>query len=92
MAIAEFYEKAIKGQWYDSRINRTVEVFAITYEMTQKPSREKILIMEILTDFPDAGSFEYFDDEKLFYEKGMPVYPGIQLGSINRREILRKGI
>ena len=88
MAIGEFYEKAIKGQWYDSHINRTVEVFVITYEMTQKPSREKILIMEILKDFPDAGSFEYFDEEKLAYEKGMPVYPDMQLGSINRRRII----
>jgi hypothetical protein len=88
MAIDELYEKAIKGQWYDSRINRTVEVFVITYEMTQKPSREKILIMEILKDFPDAGSFDYIDDEKLAYEKGMPVYPDMQLGSINRRRII----
>jgi len=88
MAIGELYEKAIKGQWYDSHINRTVEVFVITYEMTQKPSREKILIMEILKDFPDAGSFEYFDEEKLAYEKGMPVYPDMQLGSINRRRII----
>ena len=88
MAMGELYEKAIKGQWYDLRINRTVEVFVITYEMTQKPSREKILIMEILKDFPDAGSFEYFDEEKLAYEKGMPVYPDMQLGSINRRRIM----
>ena len=88
MAIGEFYEKAVKGQWYDSRINRTVEVFVITYEMTQKPSREKILIMEILKDFPDAGSFDYIDDEKLVYEKGMPVYPTIQTGTINRRDII----
>ena len=92
MTICEFYEKAIKGQWYDSRINRTVEVFVITYEMTQKPSREKILIMEILKDFPDAGSFEYHDEEKAAYEKGMPVYPGIQLGSINRKEITRPSL
>lgn len=88
MAIVEFYKKAIRGQWYDSRINKTVEVFVITYEMTQKPSREKILTMEILKDFPDAGNFEYIDDEKLVYEKGMPVYPDIQLGSINRRQII----
>lgn len=88
MTNTEFYEKAIKGQWYDSRINRTIDVFIITYETTQKPNREKILIMEILKDFPDAGSFEYFDDEKVAYEKGMPVYPRIHLGSINRREII----
>lgn len=60
--------------------------------MTQKPSREKILTMELLKDFPDAGNFEYFDDEKMPYEKGMPAYPGIQIGSINRREILSRGI
>jgi hypothetical protein len=88
MTLAEFYEKAIKGEWYNSLINRTVEVFSITYEMTQKPSREKILIMEILKDFPDAGSFEYFDDEKVVYEEGMPVYPAIHIGSINKREII----
>ena len=86
--MVEFYEKAIRGQWYNPRINRTVEVFIITYEMTQKPSREKILIMEILKEFPDSGSFEYFDDEKLAYEEGMPVYPGIHLGSINKKEII----
>jgi hypothetical protein len=60
--------------------------------MTQKPSREKILIMEILTDFPNAGNFDYTDDEKLQYEKGMPVYPQIQVGSVNKREILSKNI
>jgi hypothetical protein len=92
MATVELYEKAIKGQWYDPRNKRTVEVFTITYEMTQKPSREKVLIMEILTDFPDAGSFDYIDDEKLAYEKGMPVYPEIHVGSVNKREILNKNI
>jgi len=88
MAIVEFYEKAIKGQWYDPRIGRTVEVFVITYEMTQKPSREKILTIEILKEFPDSGNFDYIDDMKLMYEKGMPIYPEINLGSINRREII----
>ena len=88
MTIAEFYEKAVEGQWYDPRIKRTVQVFAITYEMTQKPSREKILIMEILTDFPDAGNFDYIDDVKMTYEKMMPLYPEIQVGSTNRREII----
>ncbi len=92
MALVELYEKAVKGQWYDSRNKRTVGVFVVTYEMTQKPSREKILIMEILTDFSDAGSFDYSDDEKLPYEKGMPVYPQIQVGSVNKREILSKDI
>ncbi len=65
MALVELYEKAVKGQWYDSRNKRTVGFFVVTYEMTQKPSREKILIMEILTDFSVAGSFDYSDDEKL---------------------------
>ena len=88
MTLVEFYEKAIEGQWYDPRIKRTVQVFAITYEMTQKPSREKILIMEILEDFPDAGSFDYADNVKLKYEKEMPLYPEIQVGSTNRREII----
>lgn len=88
MTIVEFYEKSIEGQWYDPRIKRTVQVFAVTYEMTQKPNREKILIMEILTDFPDAGSFDYMDNVKLQYEKEMPLYPEIQVGSMNRREII----
>lgn len=88
MTIVEFYEKAVEGQWYDPRIKKTVQVFAITYEMTQKPNREKILIMEILTDFPNAGSFDYVDNVKLKYEKEMPLYPEIQVGSTNRREII----
>jgi len=92
MAIVEYYEKSIKGLWYDIQNKRTVEVFAMTYEMTQKPSREKTLIMEILADFPDAGSFDYADDEKLPYEKGMPVYPEIHVGSLNKREIPNKNV
>jgi len=92
MSLIEYYEKVVKGQWYDIRNKKTVEVFAMTYEMTQKPSREKILIMEILEDFPDAGSFDYGDDEKLPYEKGMPVYPEMHVGSINKKEISHKNI
>lgn len=88
MALAEFYEKVVEGRWYDSRIKRTVEVFAITYEMTRKPNREKTLTMEILADFPEAGSFDYVDDIKFTYERGMPIYPEIQIGSTNRREIV----
>ena len=88
MAVTEFYEKAVEGRWYDLRIKRTVEVFAITYEMTKKPNREKTLIMEILADFPEAGSFEYVDDVKFAYESGMPVYPAIQVGSTTKREII----
>ena len=88
MTLVEFYEKSIGGQWYDSRIKKTIQVFAVTYEMTQKPSRENVLIMEILADFPDAGSFDYTDNVKLKYEKEMPLYPEIQLGSTNRREIV----
>lgn len=87
MTIIEYYEKVVEGHWYDPRIKRTVEVFAITYEMTKKPSREKILTMEILADFPDSGNFDYIDDVKLTYEEGMPVYPKIQVGSTNKREI-----
>jgi hypothetical protein len=83
-----YYAKAVEGQWYDSRIKRTLEVFAITYEMTRKPSREKLLTMEILADFPDSGNFEYIDDLKLRYEEGMPVYPEIQVGSTNKRKII----
>ncbi|CUR52223.1 protein of unknown function [Nitrosotalea devaniterrae] len=86
--MTELYEKAVEGQWYDPRTRKTVQVFAITYEVTQKPNREKTLIMEILYDFPDAGNFEYADDVKLEYEGGMPVYPQIQVGSTNKREIL----
>lgn len=78
----------MEGRWYDSRIKRTVEVFAITYEMTQKPNREKILTLEILRDFPEAGSFDYDDNVKFRYEQGMPIYPEIQVGSTNRREII----
>ena len=85
--MTEFYEKAVGGQWYDSRNKRTVEVFAVTYEMTRHPNRKKILIMEILSDFPDAGSFDYSDDIKQQYQEGMPIYPQIQVGSTNKREI-----
>ncbi len=87
MTIIEFYEKIVEGQWYDQRIKKTVEVFAITYETTHKPSREMILTMEILADFPDSGNFHYVDDMKLAHENGMPVYPEIQVGSTNKREI-----
>ena len=86
--MAEFYEKAVEGQWYDSRTRRTVQVFAITYEVTQKPDRKKTLVMEILADFPDAGNFEYSDDVKLGYEGGMRVYPQIQVGSTTKSEII----
>jgi hypothetical protein len=28
------YEKCIEGHWYDPRINKTIDVYAITYEMS----------------------------------------------------------
>jgi len=35
----------------------------------------------------DAVIFDYIDDEMLEYEQGMPLYPQIEVGSANRREI-----
>lgn len=88
MAVVEFYEKAVTGKWYNSSIKKTIEVFSITYEMTRKPNREKILTMEILADFPEAGSFDYVDDIKFTYQQGMPIYPEIQVGCSDKREII----
>jgi hypothetical protein len=85
--VEEYYEKCVTGHWFNPLIKQTIEVFAITYEMSQKPYREEILAMELLKDYPDAGNFDYIDDEKLEYEEGMPLYPQIEVGSANRREI-----
>ena len=82
-----FYEKCVEGHWYDPRINKTVDVYVITYEMSQKPSREKILTLELLSDYKGAGDFDYFDEEKVEYEEGLPVYPQMQVGTAHRKQI-----
>ncbi len=83
----EYYVKIVLGKWFDPRIKKVVEVYALTHEMTQGPNREKILTMELLKDFPDAGDFNYFDDQKEEYVEGMVVYPQIKIGSGNTRKI-----
>jgi hypothetical protein len=82
-----FYEKCVEGHWYNPQINKTVDVYAITYEISQKPSREKILTLELLLDYKDAGDFDYFDEEKVEYEQGLPVYPQMQLGAAHRKQV-----
>ena len=82
-----FFEKCVEGHWYDQRINKTIDVYVITYEMSQKPSREKILILELLSDYKGAGDFDYFDEAKVGYEGGLPVYPQIQLGTGHRKQV-----
>lgn len=82
-----FYEKSIEGHWYDPRINKTIDVYAITYEMSQKPNREKTLTLELLADYKGAGDFDYFDEEKVEYQEGLPVYPQIEVGSAHRKQI-----
>jgi len=85
--IEVFYEKSVEGHWYDPRINKTVDVYVITYEMSQKPSREKILALALLSDYKGAGDFDYFDEDKVEYEDGLPVYPQIQVGTALRRQV-----
>lgn len=82
-----FYEKCVEGHWYDPRINKTVDVYVITYEMSQKPSREKTLTLELLSDYKGAGDFDYFDEEKVEYEEGLPVYPQMQVGTAHRKQV-----
>jgi hypothetical protein len=83
----EYYVKIVLGKWFDPRIKKVVEVYALTHEMTQEPIREKILILELLKDYSDAGSFHYFDYQKEEYVLGMTVYPEIKVGSESTRKI-----
>ena len=57
----EYYVKIVLGKWFDPRIKKVVEVYALGHEMTQGPIREKILTMELLRDYSDAGSFHYYN-------------------------------
>ena len=84
----EYYVKIVLGKWFDPRIKKVVDVYALTHEMTQGPIREKILTMELLRDFPDAGSFNYYDEQKEEYVEGMTVYPEIKTGSGNTRKVI----
>ncbi len=81
-----FYEKCVGGRWYDPQINKTVDVYVITYEMSQKPSREKILTLELLSNYNGAGDFDYFED-KVEYEEGLSIYPQMQMGTAHRKQI-----
>ena len=83
----EYYVKIVLGKWFDPRIKKVVEVYALTHEATQGPIREKILTMELLRDFPDAGHFDYYDEQKEEYVEGMAVYPEIKIGSGNTRRV-----
>ena len=83
----EYYVKIVLGKWFDPRIKKTVEVHALTHEMTQEPIREEILTMELLKDYSDAGSFHYYDEQKEEYVEGMVVYPEIKIGSGSTRKV-----
>ena len=83
----EYYVKIVLGKWFDPRIKKVVEVYALTHEMTQGPIREKILAMELLKDYSDAGSFHYYDDQKEEYVVGMAVYPEIKIGAGSTRKV-----
>lgn len=83
----EYYAKYLTAYWYDPRIKHTIEVYAITYEMSQKPDREKILTMELLKDYSDAGEMDYDDELRIEAEKDLPIYPTIEIGTVNRRDV-----
>jgi hypothetical protein len=55
--------------------------------MTQEPYREKILTMELLREFPNAGLFHYYDDQIIDHVEGMAVYPEIRIGSESTRKV-----
>jgi hypothetical protein len=40
-----------------------------------------------LSDYKGAGDFDYFDEEKIEYEEGLPVYPQMQVGTAHRKQI-----
>ncbi|MDR3782445.1 MAG: hypothetical protein P4K92_03955 [Candidatus Nitrosotalea sp.] len=40
-----------------------------------------------MSDYKGAGDFDYFDEEKVEYEEGLPVYPQMQLGTAHRKQI-----
>lgn len=84
----KYYVKLVLGKWFEPRTKKTVEVYANTHEMTPEPNREKMLTMELLRDFPDAGRFNYYDDQKEEYVEGMAVYPKIMIGSRSIRDIV----
>jgi hypothetical protein len=83
----EYYAKHVTGYWFDPRNKKRIEVFAITYEMSQKPNREKILTMELLKDYSNAGEFKYNDESRIKDEGNLCVYPLIQVGTVSRRDI-----
>jgi len=83
----EYYAKIVFGKWFDPRLKKVVEVYALTHEMTQEPIRDKMLTMELLQDFPNAGRFDYYDDQKEEYVEGMAVYPEIKIGSGSTRKV-----
>ena len=83
----EYHIKIVLGKWFDPRIKKTLGVYALTHEMTQGPSREKILTMELLRDFPNAGHFNYFDEQKEEFVEGMTIYPALKIGCENTRKI-----
>ncbi len=83
----EYYVKIVLGKWFDPRLKNVIEVYALTHELTQDPIREKILALELLKDYSDAGSFHYYDDQKEEHVEGMAVYPEIKIGSGRTRKV-----
>ncbi len=73
------YEKVVEASWYDPHLKRTKDVSVLTYEPTQKPSREKELTMELLKAYSGAGDFEYGDDCVVAEEENQPLYPEIEI-------------
>jgi hypothetical protein len=83
----EYYAKHVTGYWFYPRTKKTIEVFAVTYEMSQQPDREKILTAELLKDYSNAEDFKYDDKSRVKDNGNLSVYPMIQIGTVSRRDI-----
>lgn len=83
----EYYAKHVTGYWFDPRIKKTIEVFAITYEMSQQPNREKILTTELLMNYSNVKDFKYDDKSMVKDEGNLAIYPIVQIGTVSRRDI-----
>jgi hypothetical protein len=46
-----------------------------------------MLTLELLLDYKGSGDSDCFDKTKVEYEKGLPVYHQMQVGTAHRRQV-----
>lgn len=83
-----YYEKIVTAKWYDERLKKVVDVYVITYEMSQKPDRTEILEKVLLKNYPSAEDVAWYEEEIVEFFEDMAIYPIVEISQAYTQDIL----